>query len=71
MSVRDTNWAGPCIELGEFVRRTPKFIVFVDRRTGEERRMGGSRLKHDLIHTTPCLRCMDHPNTYYPNGYEG
>ena len=36
MTVSDTNWAGPCIELGTFVRRTPRFIVFVDRRTGYE-----------------------------------
>lgn len=23
------------------------------------------------VHTTPCLRCTDHPKTYYPRGYEG
>ncbi len=75
-TVRESSRAGPCIILGEFVKRTPKFIFYIDRRhTGydeppEIRRVGGWKVTEgDYIHTKPCHSCRDHAKTSYPNGY--
>lgn len=65
--VRETNWAGPCITLGPLQRETAKFWVY-GHNIKDPRRIAKSNPK---IHLEPCKRCEDHPQTNYPNGYEG
>jgi len=63
--VREVNWAGPCIDRGTLTKETEKFYVYRSR--------GGRmfRISKRKVHLEPCQRCMDHPETYYPRGYEG
>ena len=78
-TVREFSPIGPCLTLGEFVKRTPKFIFYIERHTGydgppEIRRVGGWKVNRDnsrggYIHTEPCHSCRDHAETQYPNGY--
>ncbi len=72
-TVREFSPAGPCLKLGEFVRRTAKTIVYREwlggENFGDERRVGGWKVQGDYIHTEPCRSCRDHPETSYPNGY--
>ena len=78
--VREFSACGPCLTLGEFVRRTPKTIVYREwrggDRFGDERRVGGWKVqsgggdhKRAYIHTEPCRSCRDHTETQYPHGY--
>jgi hypothetical protein len=67
--VREFSSIGPCIQLGEFVKRTENTITFIER-DGSRCTRGGQRLKNGLIHTLPCRSCRDHPESQYPNGYE-
>jgi hypothetical protein len=66
-TVRQVNWAGPCIELGPLIRETAKFYVFQQHRN---RRNREERISKGKVHLEPCTRCVDHPNTSYPNGYD-
>jgi hypothetical protein len=65
-TVRRFSLAGPCITLGRFVKRTDKFLIYVDRYDGKTKRVSHA---HDLAHTDPCPSCRDHARTQYPNGY--
>lgn len=77
--VREFSPAGPCLTLGLFVKRTPKFIMFRewlggDRYADKVSRVGGWKVEirpkaRAYIHTEPCPSCRDHPETSYPNGY--
>lgn len=65
-TVREFSMVGPCIRLGEFVKRTPQRIFYRDRDgavTCKTSRAG-------LVHTEPCPSCRDHPQTQYPDGYD-
>jgi len=64
-TVRKFSMAGPCINLGTYIKRTDKFLVYRDR-FGHEKRISHA---HDLAHTEPCVSCRDHGNTQFPNGY--
>lgn len=66
--VREVNWAGPCLDLGTLVAREKDCVIFINRE-GRRTRRGGMKVRHDVIHTEPCPRCMDHPETVYPEGY--
>ena len=77
-TVREFSPAGPCLTLGQFVRRTAKTIVYREwlggDSYGQERRVGGWKVNRDngrrgYIHTEPCHSCRDHTETQYPNGY--
>ncbi len=76
ITVREFSPAGPCLTLGEFVKRSPKFIFYRerlggDRYAGRVSRVGGWKVTGaDYIHIEPCRSCRDHPETSYPNGYE-
>jgi hypothetical protein len=65
-TVRRFSMAGPCITLGEFVKSTEKFLVYIDKYTGKEKRIGHAG---GLAHAEPCSSCRDHPRTSYPHGY--
>jgi hypothetical protein len=64
-TLREINWAGPCIPLGPVVRESDDWW-FLDNGCRKWRKKKTSR----LLHTEPCNRCMDHPKTDYPNGYD-
>lgn len=64
--VRRFSMAGPCITLGAYVKRTDKFLVYVDKYDGKTKRVAHT---HDLAHVEPCQSCRDHAQTQYPNGY--
>lgn len=74
--VREFSAAGPCLTLGQFVKRTPKFIFFREWQGGDKfadtvsRRGGWKVAKGAYIHTEPCTSCRDHERTQYPNGYD-
>ncbi len=77
-TVREFSPAGPCLTLGQFVRRTSKTIVYREwlggDNYGQERRVGGWKVlqrgdSRAYIHTEPCNSCRDHDRTQYPNGY--
>ena len=77
-TVREFSTAGPCLTLGQFIRRTPKMIVYREwlggNNYGDEKRVGGWKVKEPdrgraYIHIEPCPSCCDHENTQYPNGY--
>lgn len=76
VTVREFSPAGPCLVLGEFVKRSPKFIFFREwlgstRYADRVSRVGGWKVTDgDYIHIEPCRSCRDHPKTSYPNGYE-
>lgn len=57
--VREHSSAGPCFQLGPLVRETDQFFVY--RRGTKEKRIA----KRAAIHTTPCRRCDDHPESDY------
>ncbi len=74
MLVREFSAAGPCLTLGQFVRRTAKTIVYREwlggDSFGKERRVGGWKVsKGDYVHIEPCPSCRDHEQTNYRNGY--
>lgn len=69
-TVREFNAAGPCIQLGEFVKFTPRGQVVFQNRHGKTERRGGFSVDSGLIHTIACPSCRDHSETQYPNGYE-
>jgi hypothetical protein len=64
MIVRKLNWAGPCIDQGPLIRETEQFYVY---QSAGERRV---KKTDPAIHLKPCNRCMDHPQTDYPRGYD-
>lgn len=66
--VRELNWAGPCLDLGVVVEETAERIKFIDR-SGKATHRSGAKVRWKVIHTDPCERCVDHPKTQYPNGY--
>lgn len=68
MIVREINWAGPCIDIGVLVGETALFYVIEPMGSNRRRRV---KKGSPLIHVKPCQRCMDHPETNYPRGYEG
>ena len=41
--VRRFSMAGPCIVLGECVKSTDKFLVYIDKYTGKKKRIGHGR----------------------------
>lgn len=64
--LRKFSMAGPCLTQGTIVGETKHFWIFTDRWSkGRERRLK----KSTLVHTEPCHRCTDHPETSYPWGY--
>jgi hypothetical protein len=67
--VRESNLAGPCIELGELIRETAQFYVFRDNFPPPNEHRIAKRKRR--VHLEPCTRCEDHPQTQYPNGYTG
>lgn len=67
--VREVNWAGPCIEQGVLIGETKHFYIVEP--TGRNRRRRIKKGSIGMTHVEPCERCMDHPKTAYPNGYEG
>jgi hypothetical protein len=76
--LREFSFAGPCLELGTVTKATPNSVEFTEH-GGRIRRRGGSAWNHvsmegglgsGLLHVEPCRRCMDHPETSYPRGYE-
>ena len=75
-TVREFSAAGPCLTLGEFVKRSSKSIFYREWLGGNRyadriSRVGGWKVtRGDYIHTAPCRSCRDHPETSYPNGYE-
>lgn len=68
--VRVTNWAGPCLTSYTVVKRGRT-------RYKLSRSMGSRGIEvptyeyFSMVHTEPCTRCTDHPQSHYPNGYEG
>jgi hypothetical protein len=66
-TVRKFSVVGPCLNLGELVKTTAKFFVYVDRH-GETKRI--ARDKHEFNHIEACVSCRDHTRTQYPRGYE-
>jgi hypothetical protein len=65
-TVRKFSPAGPCIPQGELTAETTKFYVFRDRFNPARER----KLSKGTAHIEPCKSCRDHPQTYYPNGYQ-
>ena len=73
--VREFSPVGPCLTLGEFVRRTEHYVFYREWLGGDSfgkvKRVGGWKVKKgDYVHTEACRSCRDHPETGYPNGYE-
>ncbi len=79
-TVREFSSAGPCLILGQFVRRTPMTIVYREwlggDNYGKERRVGGWKVTGDMyhgrrayVHIEPCKCCKDHAETKYPHVY--
>ena len=67
--LRELNWAGPCLDIGVVVEETAERIKFIDR-SGNMTHRRGAKVKWKVFHTDPCERCVDHPKTQYPNGYD-
>lgn len=65
--VREVNWAGPCIDQGVLIGESEMFYYIEPVGFNRRKRIK----KAPLVHTSPCQRCVDHPDTDYPNGYEG
>ncbi len=70
-TVREFSPTGPCITLGQFVRRTTRTIIYREwlggDNYGKERRVGGWKVHGDVfynrkayIHIEPCKCCKDH-----------
>jgi hypothetical protein len=72
--LRVSNLAGPCIEEGTITGETEKFYVVAGdtgpRRFRKDSVGRFSRWSGGTTHILPCVRCTDHPETHYPNGYE-
>ena len=70
--LRTFNAAGPCIPEGRIVRETEKFYIVQSRYPGDgQRRFSKARSgRSSAPHIEPCKCCTDHPETYYPNGYD-
>jgi|KBSMisStaDraftv2_1062788.scaffolds.fasta_scaffold526959_4 hypothetical protein len=66
--VREFSVAGPCIVLGELIRRTARGVVFRNRNGAVERRLG-QRVELGLVHAEPCQSCRDHAETMYGQGW--
>lgn len=74
-TVRRFSAAGPCLTLGEIVRETEHFYFYKLRQFGYEPDPAVivRKVKKDgerLVHSKPCVSCMDHAQTQYPRGYE-
>ncbi len=67
--VREFSAAGPCIRIGEFVKRTDKFVMYRKWEGGDRYEDKVRRMGIRMTHTEPCKRCRDHADTTYPNGY--
>lgn len=68
--VRVLSWAGPCLER-HLIRRNGKSFTVGHWSCNVP---GHGHLITEYvytIHTEPCHFCEDHPQTSYPNGYEG
>lgn len=68
-TVREFSAAGPCIVLGELVKRTESTVTFRNR-DGKIERRGGWRVERGMVHLEPCNCCRDHAGTQYPHGYQ-
>lgn len=68
-TLREVNYAGPCLTLGTLVRETEKFWFYSRGARTERVKKDGIRGRY-LIHLKPCPRCMDHPQTEYPRGFD-
>ena len=68
-TVREFSPAGPCLMLGELVRKTAKTLTYIGRADNVTQRRGGRKVETNYIHTEPCISCRDHPQTQYPEGY--
>ena len=67
--VRRFSAYGPCLTEGEFVRQTARFVVFNERKSGDDYTGKQRRMACDAVHLEPCPSCRDHSRTHYPNGY--
>jgi hypothetical protein len=67
--VREFSAIGPCITLGQFVKRTEKFTVFRAWQGGSCFADTETRVSSSKVHTEPCRSCRDHEATQYPHGY--
>lgn len=59
--VRVVNWAGPCITHTVVSIGSARFRFEDD---------SYSHIRYGGTHKKPCNRCVDHPNTFYPRGYD-
>ena len=64
--VRQYSAAGPCLKLGRKTGETAKFVSYSESNDPDD---SGTRISKEKVHTEPCRRCTDHPETDYPNGY--
>ncbi len=73
-TVRETNFAGPCVTLGELVRETASFYVYREHacwvRPGEQPKEKRAKKGGWRHHVEPCPCCCDHAKSQYPNGYD-
>ncbi len=67
--VRRFSPCGPCLTEGAFVRRTARFVVFTEWKSGNDFTGREKRLACESVHTEPCPSCTDHPRTQYRHGY--
>lgn len=74
-TVREFSTIGPCLRLGELVRKTARFYVYrrwggADRHDDKESRISiRTEAHYSPAHVVPCPSCRDHPKTQYPDGY--
>lgn len=72
--VRHLSWAGPCIEYRLASIGRTRYKLVKDPRPMRDGSMYTPAPVFDyffMVHKEPCERCMDHPHTQYPMGYEG
>lgn len=62
-TVRVFSPCGPCITMGELIRKTESFFIYRDRHDYER------RISCTKAHVEPCRCCRDHTETIYPHGY--
>ncbi|MBF6332318.1 hypothetical protein [Nocardia transvalensis] len=72
-SVREFNSAGPCIVLGELIKETPKYYIYLDRFHYLEPKQKRVKRRTDTdwskAHIEPCQSCPDHPASSYRDGH--
>ena len=67
--VRKFSMSGPCIVLGNVTGDSDKSVSYTDPMTFLSRNVKKSQIRASSVHLEPCVSCMDHPHTQYPNGY--